>query len=804
MISANRSPWFGAAMAISLAALGGTIAWHHPLGGEWVSPVFAALLALGLMPTPYFLLLVPAAMPVIGLAPWTGWLTFEEFDLLVLGLAGGAYLRLALKGGEPEAGRGRAPISPGAILIVVLFGISVLVSMFRGFADAGGFSFGWFQGYYEAMNSVRLAKSFFLALCLLPLCLRCYREDRERSISLLAWGMAIGLGLASLAAIWERAAFTGLLDFSSDYRTTALFWEMHVGGAAFDGFLALTVPFAGWLFFRARSSRQMLGAGLILALAAYACLTTFSRGVYLAIPLALGLMAGLAARPAHAGGSGTPAARGILPAALMTSLFGLAAYWIFPTSGYRGMFALCLAVALYYPVRLALPRQGSQGWLALVVGAAGAALIAVAGHFLPKGAYLVFALGVLLTVAGIAIGQGRGGFAVLAVTLGGYLTVLAGLVSIALHWGGEAAGEAMIPVSLALLVALFAVRRKPLPLRSARWHASLFGALLVAGFAVATFSGGRYMTERFSTAERDMATRLQHWEAGLAQLDAVDWLLGKGLGRYPASHFFAAPAGEHPGGYRHVEEEGGYLLLSGGQHINGWGEIFRVVQRVSPGTGPYGVTFDVRTEKDVRLHFEVCEKHLLYNAGCVVSELGIKGQPGQWQRLEARLPGAQIGRGAWYAPRLLAFSMAMESRGGMVHLDNLSLHDGLGEELLSNADFSDGLAHWFSSSDKHHMPWHMKSLFFHTLFDQGGLGLAALGLMVFAVFWRLTAGNGRRHPLAPVVVGSLAGFLVVGLFDSLLDVPRLATLFYFVLMLGLFLDAPKASRRPAMGDTKPC
>jgi hypothetical protein len=34
----------------------------------------------------------------------------------------------------------------------------------------------------------------------------------------------------------------GLTNFASDYRTSALFWEMHVGGAALDAWLMLSFP----------------------------------------------------------------------------------------------------------------------------------------------------------------------------------------------------------------------------------------------------------------------------------------------------------------------------------------------------------------------------------------------------------------------------------------------------------------------------------------------------------------------------------------------------------------------------------
>ena len=56
--------------------------------------------------------------------------------------------------------------------------------------------------------------------------------------------------VAALTVVWERYAFTGLLNFSSDYRATGMFWEMHVGGAALDGYLALGVPFVVWAFMR--------------------------------------------------------------------------------------------------------------------------------------------------------------------------------------------------------------------------------------------------------------------------------------------------------------------------------------------------------------------------------------------------------------------------------------------------------------------------------------------------------------------------------------------------------------------------
>ena len=212
--------------------------------------------------------------------------------------------------------------------------------------------------------------------------------------------------------------------------------------------------------------------------------------------------------------------------------------------------------------------------------------------------------------------------------------------------------------------------------------------------------------------------------------------------------------------------------------------------------------FEALTDKPVQLHVEVCEKHLLYNSTCVVKQVAIRGGPSEWQKITVDLSGNQPGRGEWYAPKLVAFSIAVETRGGSVKLDNLTLRDGVGTDLLNNGNFADGLAHWFSSSDSHHMPWHIKSLFFNTMFDEGLIGLTVLSLLVLVAIFRLTVGSARNHPLAAAILGSLIGFLVVGAFDSLIDVPRLASLFYLVLMIGLMTRVP-APNQPSRQQQHP-
>ena len=195
----------------------------------------------------------------------------------------------------------------------------------------------------------------------------------------------------------------------------------------------------------------------------------------------------------------------------------------------------------------------------------------------------------------------------------------------------------------------------------------------------------------------------------------------------------------------------------------------------------------VRTDKPTALHLEICAKHLLYDGGCQLKALQVPAKAGEWQTLQAQLEGDVIDPGPLWAPKLVMFSLATESAGHLTHIDNISLTDASGATLLHNGDFSEGLSRWFVSSDRHHMPWHAKNVIVHVLLDQGLIGLALLSLLYVSALLRITLGPARRHPLAPGIAGALVAFLVVGMFDSLLDVPRVGFVFYFLLLLGLTL-----------------
>ncbi len=820
----RRLAWAPALLAALSAGLGLSLAAHYPLSAA--TAVLLWLLAAGLAwrfwaATPALF----ALLPVLGFAPWSGWITFEELDLLVLASAAGAYAALAwfpatLKKHQLPAWRKTLAYSPLVLLLMGLFAASMLWSVQRGLADAGGFSFGWFQGYHEAMNSIRQGKSYFLALLLLPVWVQAAGSQPRRSSQALVYGLAGALALASLAAVWERQAFTGLMNFSTDYRTTALFWEMHVGGAAFDGCLALTMPFALLLLLRAQTPKRFAWAMLLLLLGAYACLTTFSRGVYLAVPVSLGLFLALrelqGRRALKLAGQGATVNAPVGPTAtnpftlarlgllLIAAAFTAAAVLMFFGSGYRGLLALLggMFVLLMMPAEagFAGPAQRVVGLLmGALAGAALAALSWVLSMEVAKSAYftysLAFAVALLLRYFDKP-GRLRPLYA--SAMAASWFWLMACALIVADYWGGEPGRDSALLALLAptLLWPLMQFLPTLWPFGGTglavwRRRGLMFGSMALVTAVIATLLAGSYMRDRSTGAgsSNDMQVRIEHWKNGIALLLTPEerWL-GKGVGRYVANLYFNVPAAEQTGDYRLKTEAGQhYLALTAGKHVQGWGEIFRVSQRIAAPQGQVKLTTRVRAETAVGLHVEICEKHLLYNEACLVKELQVAAQPGVWQTLALDLGPAPAMGGAWYAPKFIVFSVAVASRGGVADIAELQLSDARSPAMLANADFAGEMAHWFFSSDRHHLPWHIKQMALHVLFEQGLIGLGLLAALVVLALWRLSAGRGREHELAPALAAGLLGFIAVGLFDSLLDVPRMAYLFYALLLLSLGL-----------------
>ena len=629
------------------------MAGHHP-----ASPMLSLMLVclascLVAWQPRLWLWLVPACLPWLNFSPWTGWLVFEEFDILLLGTLAGGYARLAWETQPTSSMTQRSSAGQWLVVMVLLSG---LLALWRGVADAGGLRFDWFANYSDALNSWRVFKSLGMAALFIPLVRREMAHASHQALAWLASGVLSGLALVVLATLWERAAFPGLFDFSAHYRTVALFWEMHMGGAAIDVYLAMTTPFVVWALYATRRPLVWAALALLAILVAYTGLTTFARGVYLAVGAPLLLLAFLLWLQGHA-------------------------------------------------------RQGRNAW------------------------------------------QG-------------------------LQHQSSAPGW--------------------------RLKASVLLSITLVLEVVGVLEGGTFMQERLASAEQDLSSRMVHWKNGVGLLEGPeDWLLGKGLGRLPANYATKVPGEEFPGDARHrvtrvgpVTEQ--FVTLYGPKTQAQLGGVFELTQRVAlTEPGGYRVRMDVRVSEETRFEVYLCERHLLYDRACQAAFVRVEPVTGAgplaWQHLNLTLHGPSLGRDRWFAPRLQMFSIAVIDAGIQADVDNIALTSLRGQPLSINGDFSAGLSRWFPAAQSYFVPWHLDNLFLEMLVERGSAGLLAWILLVSYALWHLILGRARLEPLAPYLAASLTGVLVVGLVSSVMDVPRVAWLFFLLTFVAL--ETPKSKHQ---------
>jgi hypothetical protein len=477
-----------------------------------------------------------------------------------------------------------------------------------------------------------------------------------------------------------------------------------------------------------------------------------------------------------------------------------------------------LALLLFLPLWLRVARRRPEQ---LLPGLMGGALLALLGCILPalweRGALLGTAgwsaLHPELRVSGLFWEMHMGGGALdgaLALLLPlallqllrarsrpalvlAALLLLAGLAVALLRFSlGLALGLGLsLPL---LLLSWWGQRRRlahPAEAGAPRWgaRALLAAALLLPGLALLLAVGGGQALERWRREGPDLQQRLQHAQQVLAPLEARgDWLLGVGAGRFVSVFAESAHGEDRIGDYRLRPGEPPALWLRGGMHALGPGELLRLSQRLPAAPDGLRLRLNARHDAPQQLQVEVCSRQGVNATGCRSAQLALPPSPGRWTSHELRLPDGAAQPLA--APTL---SLALLTRGGELELSQLSLQGADGRELLRNGDFRADLARWFPSSDRHHLPWHAKSLPLHLLFEQGILGLALAGLLVAGAVARLGLGEAREHPLAPALLAALVGFAVVGLFDSLVDAPRIAFLALTLLVLALGLRTPPPS-----------
>lgn len=753
--------------ALALAVVGLALLYDYPVFRPLLGGFLLVYGVLMLKWPRVWLAVLPVCVPLLQLAHWSGRLFLEDLDIVFVFTLAVLLWRMPGASSHPRL---RLPLTLHVVILALT--LSYLASLVIGLLPWPD----WrapdvLASFLSPVNALRLSKGFFWALLFSPFVLQAFREHPAEVQKMVVGGMLAGGLVLGLMAMWERGVWhaliygrdryqllSPLLDFSTPYRVTGTFAEMHTGGEAIDGYLGLTWPMLVLALALARKRWVLALSSVVLGLVIYSLVTTFSRGLYFSLALAggvwlLGLMRVFRLTPR------TEKTLRLGPLLLLLGLGALLMGLGFSRGGMLGLAStlliFCIAAWLgWRPITRSADSALLLTAFGLCAWAAARGMLTSKWHplalstALPLAFLLASGAGLLGYRAGRALPRGAG--------IKSYLVVVMTLV-----------------VGVGVLAP----------------------ALL-----------GYRMTERLSDVGADFSTRTGHWHHALSlkQGHLLDQVLGMGLGSFPREyHWDIAHRTDASGDFSLVRENGNAFLRTAG------GKNLRFGQRLSVGAmTPMQLRMRVRTPSpEAWLRVRLCRRFVIHpsewNSECVTLNRTLTDTHEQWQDLTFDFDTGQVGDGLQLAraPLMLEINNRREYKlMGMpparVDIDNISLTDSYSSEYVANGDFGHGMDRWLPYYDFNHLPWHIKNLWLHLYFEQGALGVAAFAaswLVALVLAWRAS----RRGEIFPLgVAAALTGFVAVGAFGSPIDAPRVAWLYYFLWFVLIAQYRPANPSKP--------
>ncbi len=267
------------ALALLMIGAAGWALLDFPRWNVLLAGGFVLYLALLWRYPKAWLVVVPAALPVLDLAFWTGRFFLDEFDLLL------AVTLAALLWRAPVNRTDSGHAAP--LMLATLLMASVVISGLTGLLPLQPLDANAFTSYFSHYNSLRVAKGFLWGMVLFAM-LRPHLNE-VRAMKLLSAGMLLGLAGVAISALWEYWLFSG--SSALDYRVTATFSSMHIGGGHIEAYLVFALPFAWTLLLQEKKIWIKAVALGVFFLAIYALITTVARGGVVALAVVFAVLA---------------------------------------------------------------------------------------------------------------------------------------------------------------------------------------------------------------------------------------------------------------------------------------------------------------------------------------------------------------------------------------------------------------------------------------------------------------------------------------------------------------------------------
>lgn len=344
-------------------------------------------------------------------------------------------------------------------------------------------------------------------------------------------------------------------------------------------------------------------------------------------------------------------------------------------------------------------------------------------------------------------------------------------------------------IAFGLVTILLATGFTSLVLRKrTRVFSSISIAILVTGIAGAIawpILSGSYSQSRFATIEKDATIRADHWQKAInIVLQQGSPIFGVGLGSFPSTFFWHSNT-TTPSTYTFVTENQNFFLQLGSGRML----YFEQLVAVEPKQH-YTLAMDLRSQAQIAvITAPICEKALLYSFNCTGQTIRLDKTPvEQWGHYEINVFTDKFNPSNSRIRRPIKLSLYNGQSGTTVDVDNISLKDLNGNELIRNGDFSSGMSHWFFSTDDH-LHWHIENLFVHIFFEQGWFGLSCFILLMSYLLIRGLIRTWHNDLFSLCLCISLGTFLALGIVNTLIDETRIAFLFYLLLITGLISDA---------------